>query len=112
MLRITSHLSKSLVIAPSMRYLTRDFFRLKQRTLPWHFHIEHLPGKTNLAADVASRYPVLETDISIFTDSDKSEAYFISTICKETEEITPISWALLSEKNKQDPILSQLMTAI
>ena len=32
-------------------------FRLKQRTLPWRFIIQHLPLKTNLAADAASRYP-------------------------------------------------------
>lgn len=32
-------------------------FRLKQRTLPWRFDIIHLPGKTNFAADAASRYP-------------------------------------------------------
>ena len=31
-------------------------FRLKQRTLPWSFQIAYLPGKTNHAADAASRY--------------------------------------------------------
>ena len=32
-------------------------FRFKQRTLPWKFDIAYLPGKTNVAADAASRYP-------------------------------------------------------
>lgn len=32
-------------------------FRLKQRTLPWHF--VHRPGKTNHAADATSRHPSL-----------------------------------------------------
>ena len=32
-------------------------FRLKQRTLPWHFEVTQLPGKTNTAADATSRYP-------------------------------------------------------
>ena len=32
-------------------------FRIKQRTLPWNFSTKYMPGKTNLAADAASRYP-------------------------------------------------------
>ena len=32
-------------------------FRLKQRTLPWRFDIDHVPGKSNHAADAASRHP-------------------------------------------------------
>ena len=32
-------------------------FRLKQRTMPWHFEVTHLPGKTNTAADATSRHP-------------------------------------------------------
>ena len=32
-------------------------FWLKQRTLPWHFQIIHLPGKTNFAAHATSRHP-------------------------------------------------------
>ena len=32
-------------------------FRLKQRTLPWKFEIQHLPGTSNTAADAASRHP-------------------------------------------------------
>jgi hypothetical protein len=42
-------------------------FRLKQRTLPWHFHIEHMPGETNRTADAVSRYPSMVThdDISM-----------------------------------------------
>ena len=29
-------------------------FRIKQRTLPWHFNIAYLPGRTNHAADATS----------------------------------------------------------
>ena len=36
-------------------------FRLKQRTLPWLFEVQYMPGKTNLAA---SRYPTLSSVIN------------------------------------------------
>ena len=32
-------------------------FRLKQRTLPWIYKIEWLPGKTNAFSDATSRHP-------------------------------------------------------
>ena len=32
-------------------------FRLKQRTLQWHFDVAYSPRKTNLAADATSRNP-------------------------------------------------------
>ena len=51
-------------------------FRLKQRTLPWHFHIEHLPGKTNLAADAASWYPALDTEVLKQTVADQSRVSY------------------------------------
>ena len=56
-------------------YNTR-LFRLKQRTLPWRFRVEYLPGKTNLAADAASRYPAPDTDLSTLTVSDQSEFFY------------------------------------
>ena len=37
-------------------------FRLKQRTLPWCFNIIHLPGRSNYAADAASRHPAQSPD--------------------------------------------------
>ena len=92
-------------------YNTR-LFRLKQRTLPWRFRVEYLPGKTNLAADAASRYPAPDTDLSTLTVSDQSEFLIAAAISKETEEITAISWSLLIEETQKDPILPVLLTAI
>jgi len=43
-------------------------FRLKQRTLPWHFMISHLPGNTNLAADATSRHPSSGDQTNIMVD--------------------------------------------
>ena len=38
-------------------------FRLKQKTGMWHFKIAYLPGKTNEAADAASRSPSKSTPL-------------------------------------------------
>ena len=88
-------------------------FRLKQRTLPWHFHIEHLPGKTNLAADAASRYPASDdVEVSTMTVGDQSEYIITAGISKEVEDVTTVSWALLAEETGKDVVLSKLMEAI
>ena len=87
-------------------------FRLKQRTLPWYFQIEHLPGITNLAADATSRYPSPNSEMSSLTVTDQSELLIAAAISREAEEITSISWSLLAEETKNDPVLSILITAI
>ena len=35
-------------------------FRLKQRSLPWKFTVQYVPGKLNPFADATSRYPATE----------------------------------------------------
>ena len=87
-------------------------FRLKQRTLPWRFHIDHLPGKTNLAADAASRYPNPESSLAQMSAADQSEHLMIAAISSEAESITTVSWELLAEETRKDKTLSVLMMAI
>ena len=87
-------------------------FRLKQRTLPWHFRVEHLPGTTNLAADAASRYPVMDSELSALSVADLSEVIITAAISRETEEVTSISWSRLAEETMKDHTLATLMTAI
>ena len=48
-------------------------FRIKQRTLPWQFHIAHVSGKTNHAADATSRNPLPR--INDYTDEVSVIAY-------------------------------------
>ena len=87
-------------------------FRLKQRTLPWYFRIEYLPGKTNLAADATSRYPAPNSEMAPLTVTDQSEFLIAAAISREAEEITTISWSLLADETIKDPVLSVLITAI
>ena len=87
-------------------------FRLKQRTLPWHFRIVHMPGKINDAADAASRYPVLNTEVSSITYCDQEEFLIAAAISNETLDMTAISWDLLSLQTKKDQSHSRLIMAI
>ena len=87
-------------------------FRLKQRTLPWRFIIEHLPGITNLAADAASRYPNPASSVAHITVADQSEHLMLAAISNEAESITTVSWELLAEETRKDKMLSALFMAI
>merc|ERR1711963_677308 len=89
-------------------------FRLKQRTLPWRFSIKHLPGKTNMAADAASRYPApdIETNVSTLTDGDELEGIIAAAISREVKDITAISWELIAEETGKDETLSSVIRAI
>ena len=64
-------------------------FRLKQKTLPWSFHITYLPGKFILAADAVSRHPV-DTDEA--SKEDKREAFIAAAIRRDTETVTSLTW--------------------
>ena len=87
-------------------------FRLKQRTLPWRFTTAHLPGKTNNAADAASRYPSPYTELTAMTVADQSECAMAAAISNETKSITTVSWDLLADETRKDRTLSRLIMAI
>jgi hypothetical protein len=69
-------------------------FRLKQRTLPWHFAIAHLPGKSNLAADATSCHPSPSSnaEVNIINITDMAESAILASIRCDAEEIFSISW--------------------
>ena len=87
-------------------------FRLKQRTLPWNFMIAYLPGKTNSAADAASRNPVMSNRLNQSTHSDMYEELINASISKEAEEVSAIPWSMVQKETARDPALSQLLKAI
>ena len=84
-------------------------FRLKQRTLPWSFHIIHLPGKFNLAADAISRHPV-DTDEA--SKEDKREAFIAAAIRRDTETVTSLTWDHLKSETSKDIGFQDLLHAI
>ena len=92
-------------------------FRLKQRTLPWRFEIRHLPGKSNHAADAASRHPspsYTENTVSPGSPSfpDIAESALINTIRNDTRELGAIPWSLLATETAADASLGPLLTSI
>ena len=83
-------------------------FRLKQRTLPWIYQIFHLPGKTNFAADAASRHPSPDGDVNLLENGDHLEMAIISSIKHSTDALS-ITWPLLIQETQRDPTLTLLL---
>ena len=89
-------------------------FRLKQRTLPWHFRIEYMPGSTNSAADAASRNPSLagEANLNEVCFADTLESAIAAGINRDIEDISNLSWSRIAQETERDMILQTLMHAI
>ena len=83
-------------------------FRLKQRTLQWHFDIAYSPGKTNLAADATSRHPYSPASICQLSIGDLQEHLIVASISNETLRTTSISWETIVNETKCDMVLSEL----
>ena len=86
-------------------------FRLKQRTLPWFFRIEHMPGVTNDAADVMSRYPS-KTTTDMETRDLNDEEHILAGICRDVEDVSTISWDLIAAETMKDEILTLLIHSL
>ena len=87
-------------------------FRLKQHTLPWHFQIIHLPGKTNFAADATSRHPSPSGEISSISIADQNEAILVAGIRRETEDISTIPWARIVKETQNDSTMKDLLRIV
>jgi len=89
-------------------------FRLKQRTLPWRFDTQHMPGKSNQAADATSRHPspsgsVNSASLGAPNAPDLAESALMAAIRSDTQELGTISWPLLSQETAADTTLSHLL---
>ena len=87
-------------------------FRLKQRTLPWHFRIAYLPGKTNCAADTVSRYPYSGGELNSVHVNEHEEPLLMAAVSAEVHDRIAISWPLLVEESNKDPVICDLKQAI
>ena len=84
-------------------------FRLKQRTLPWRFEIHHLPGKSNQAADAASRHPSPSITIQEDSTQDHLESALMAAIQGEVQDLSTISWTLLAYETARDSSLKYFL---
>ena len=89
-------------------------FRLKQRTLPWRFDIQHMPGHSNQAADATSRHPspsgsVDSTFLGTLSVPDLAESALMAAICSDTQALGAISWPLIAHETAADTSLSHLL---
>ena len=85
-------------------------FRLKQRTLPWKFEIQHLPGTSNTAADEASRHPA-SSGTTGPNMADLMEATLMA-VHRDVEGLDAIPWVEISWETVADPTISRLMQLI
>ena len=86
-------------------------FRLKQRTLPWKFTIKYLAGKSNKAADAASRHPT-GVEVNSLSVEDVYEQINIVSICSNLADVTTLTWNQVVAETSNDKVLSELLTAI
>ena len=87
-------------------------FRIKQRTLPWHFKIAYLPGKTNHAADATSRHPAPVVNVHAVHAEDQAELLLMNAIVCEVGEMIAISWDKLVYETSNDESMTTLIRAI
>ena len=71
-----------------------------------------MPGKTNLAADATSRHPSPDIITGTPSHGDIAEGLTVASICRETTDITSISWSNIVEETSKDTVLTELKNAI
>lgn len=95
-------------------------FRIKQRTLMWHYKIVHVPGKSTPAADTASRYPAgnddqpdNECDLlaairTLQEASDDMELKVIASAKASMSNMGAVTWKRVKEATSMDETLQDL----
>ena len=92
-------------------------FRLKQRTLPWRFEIKHMSGKSNHAADAASRHPspsnsTTDCPTELPSRPDVIESALMASVCSNAQELGLTSWPLIAQETAADASLGHLLQLI
>ena len=91
-------------------------FSLKQRTLPWQFQIDHLPGKSNEAADALSRQPVdsepSEIKASINALLIGQHITDVVTVATIRHSFSGLSWNTIAEETQKDPTTRHIYSIV
>ena len=87
-------------------------FRLKQRTLPWNFTIQFMPGKSNTAADATSRHPLGDFHVNSLSVHDVHEQMIADYTCCSIVDLAAVSWDQIAAETATDRVLSQLLKGI
>ena len=87
-------------------------FKLKQRTLPLFFEVHYMPGKTNLGADAASRYPTLTNKINLHDSDLTNESLLIASLSNEVCRSMAITWEEIVEETLNGKVFSRVFRCI
>ena len=71
-----------------------------------------MPGKTNLAADAASRYPASNYNVNSLNVEDQRETLLIASITTDVQRSFSITWEKIIEETQCDPILCEILKTI
>lgn len=92
-------------------------FALKQRTMLWRFKTLHRPGKENMFADAASRYPTEHSDdeftlsevlCGIMVEEDESNILSVAA----HDSVRAVTWDLVREETAKDMTMQQLAALV
>ena len=88
-------------------------FRLVQRTLPWVFTTNYLPGKTNWFADSLSRHPSeTVTAIEINNEDEDPEIEIAALTRGHMEKRLAITWERVQEQSRTDNDMQSLINLV
>ena len=91
-------------------------FRLKEKTLHYHFSIKYLPGKKNCAADTLSRYPSLRSnpeDEDMELSDDMTVAMVRSLAAAlESEDVMVMDQETVISAAREDPVYQLLVSRV
>ena len=71
-----------------------------------------MPGKTNLAADAASHYPTLSSEINSHDGDLTNESLLIASLSNEVRRSIAITWEEIVEETLNDKLLSRVFRCI
>ena len=80
-------------------------FRLKRRTLMWHFDIEYQPGHQNPFAAATSRHPNRHSELAslaMMSPNDHKEQSLIAGVRNEVEQFFAVTWERVQAESRRD----------